>query len=93
MNTEEIQMLIELFSNVSDGAYTLVLIYMTKLYLNMLLGYALIVFAIIIVIKLIKSIITQFSFGEQLKAIMGYHGEFTQSEKDAIIETLKKGQN
>ncbi|MCP4393131.1 MAG: hypothetical protein GY804_02525 [Alphaproteobacteria bacterium] len=91
METEEIKMLIELFNNVSDGAYTLLLIYISKLYISMILSFAIVGLIVISTFKLIRMLIAELPLIGRIKAIMGYNGELLVNDKKVIIETLKKG--
>lgn len=91
MNTEELKGLIELFANVNEGAYTLILVYISKIFIEMILGYACLVFAIFAASKIIQVIIKNVSLGHRIKETMGYVGDLTTGNKDRIIETIKAG--
>ena len=89
--SEEIKMLVELFGNVTDGAYTLLILYIAKSYLSIILGFGILFFAVAKAFALGKKALYDNSFFSKIKAVMGFHGELTLSEKEAIIKILKKG--
>ena len=90
MNTEEIKMLIELFSNVTDGAYSLLLIYIAKPYLSMLLGFSMGFFAIFQSIKFGKYLTEKFSFVSEIRTVMGFTGELIGPEKSRVLDILRE---
>ena len=88
MNTEEIKMIIELLSKVSDGTYSLILLFIIKSYLSMLLGYALGGFGVYYAYKTIKYLTDKYSFLSELKDIMGFYGDLSRLEKNEIRRAL-----
>ncbi len=86
-------MLVDLFNSVTDGAYTLLLVYLVKIYLALLLGYAAAFFGIYHAARLLQKVITSFSLSAQVMDKFGYSGDPTSRERNHILKTIEDALN
>ena len=92
MNPEEIKMLIKLFNNITDGAYSLMIIFLIKSYLSMILGYLFGGISVFQAAKLIKFIINKVSIGSKINNTLGeeYISRLAEARVLELVEKNKR---
>jgi hypothetical protein len=89
MNIEELKLVLETVQGLGESAYWVAVMIIAKGYFDSVLTITTVVVVILFINKTIRYIIGRFSFGEQIKAIMGYRGEFLPSEKNKVLKILR----
>lgn len=89
MSKDELEILIKLFTNISDNAYALVILVFIKYYIQILLGYGLGFFVAYKILGIVTKMVKSFAFKSKLDSITGHLSSEDYSQ-EKFIDLIKK---